>query len=147
MISGVAAAAADGTATITWSTDEPSTSQVEFGLDTSYGTLTPVDPVLVTSHTVTLSGLSLNTLYHYRVRSRDASLNERISGDGTFMTTAAAATAVVAFGFEEASGTTTRWTAPGRRSWNVVERCRQDSGAIREWPVFRRSQRPRDRCR
>ena len=107
VISGVAAAAADGTATIIWNTDEPSTSLVEFGLDGNYGTLTPVDPALMTSHTVTLSGLSLNTLYHYRVRSADASFNERVSGDGTFTTTAAAATAIVAFGFEEASGTTT----------------------------------------
>ena len=31
-ISNVVAAAADGTATITWNTDEPSTSLVEFGL-------------------------------------------------------------------------------------------------------------------
>ncbi len=75
-------------ATITWTTDVPATSQVEYGLTTSYGSSTPVDSILVTGHTQALSGLAANTLYHYRVRSRGANGLEAISGDFTFTTRA-----------------------------------------------------------
>jgi fibronectin type 3 domain-containing protein len=71
---------------IVWITDESSTSQVEYGTDSSYGQLTPVDPAQVTNHSVSLSGLLNDTLYHYRVRSTDAGGNETVSGDYTFST-------------------------------------------------------------
>ncbi|MDZ7366939.1 MAG: fibronectin type III domain-containing protein [candidate division KSB1 bacterium] len=71
---------------ITWSTDEPADSQVEYGLTTSYGSSSLPDPALVTSHTVTLSGLQPNTTYHYRVKSKDAAGNLSTSGDFTFTT-------------------------------------------------------------
>jgi len=77
-------------ATITWSTNEPADSQVEYGLSTSYGTMTPLDTNLTQNHSVTLSGLSANTIYHYRVRSKDAAGNLAVSGDYTFTTTPAA---------------------------------------------------------
>lgn len=75
-------------ATITWSTNEPADSQVEYGINTSYGTLTPLDTNLAQNHSVTLSGLSVNTTYHYRVRSKDAAGNLAVSGDYTFTTAA-----------------------------------------------------------
>jgi hypothetical protein len=71
---------------ITWTTDEPATSQVEYGLTTAYGTTTTLDSTLVTSHSVTLSGLSADTTYHYRVKSRDAAGNEAVSEDNAFTT-------------------------------------------------------------
>jgi parallel beta-helix repeat protein len=74
-------------ATICWTTDEPATSQVEYGLTTNYGLSTTLDPNLVTTHSQNLTGLSSNILYHYRVRSKDAAGNERISSDYTFTTT------------------------------------------------------------
>jgi phosphodiesterase/alkaline phosphatase D-like protein len=77
-------------ATITWSTNEPADSQVEYGLSTSYGTMTPLDTNLTQTHSVTLSGLSFNTTYHYRVRSKDAAGNLALSED-YFFTTAASA--------------------------------------------------------
>jgi len=86
-ISDVAAGNITGSgATITWATDEPASSQVEYGLTTEYGSLTAFDPALVTSHNVTLSGLTDSTTYHYRVRSRDASANLAVSEDHTFIT-------------------------------------------------------------
>ncbi len=86
-ISGVAAGSVTRTAaTITWTTDEPSDSQVEYGLTTAYGTSTPINGSLVTSHSMSLSGLSAGTLYHYRVKSRDAAGNLAVSGDFTFTT-------------------------------------------------------------
>ncbi len=75
------------TAVITWTTDEASDSQVEFGLTTAYGTVTTLDTSMVTAHSVTVSGLALSTLYHFRVLSSDASGNVVTSADGTFTTT------------------------------------------------------------
>jgi len=73
-------------ATITWITDESATSQVEYGTDTNYGTLTTLDSALVTSHSVTISNLTASTTYYYRVRSKDSSGNEAVSGSGSFTT-------------------------------------------------------------
>ena len=77
---------ASTSATIVWTTNEPAASQVEYGLTTAYGSLTPLDSTLVTSHSVTISGLSANTLYHYRVHSTDGAGNLAISADLTFTT-------------------------------------------------------------
>jgi hypothetical protein len=73
-------------AVITWTTDEPATSQVEYGLTASYGATTPLDSTLVTSHSVSMSGLAAGTTYHYRVKSEDASDNEALSEDNAFTT-------------------------------------------------------------
>jgi predicted CXXCH cytochrome family protein len=73
-------------ARITWITDEPATSQVEYGTDTTYGQQTPADQALVTDHSVDLGGLDDNTLYHYRVLSGDAARNNTVSPDHTFST-------------------------------------------------------------
>ncbi|HTN44167.1 MAG TPA: DUF4082 domain-containing protein, partial [Nitrospiria bacterium] len=75
-------------AVILWSSDEPADSQVEYGTTTAYGSATPLDPTLVTSHIVSLSGLAPSTLYHYRVKSKDGSGNPAASADYTFTTTA-----------------------------------------------------------
>src|SRR3989441_1154545 len=45
-------------ATITWTTDEPADSQVEYGATTAYGSLTAVNASLVTSHSQVLTGLA-----------------------------------------------------------------------------------------
>ena len=82
-------AVTNSSATITWSTDQASTSQVDYGTTTAYGSSTTLDPSLVTSHTVQLSGLSPGTTYHYRVDSTDAG-GTTSSGDFTFTTTNAA---------------------------------------------------------
>lgn len=74
------------TATITWTTNEPADSQVEYGTATSYGSSTTLDTAKVTSHSTLLTGLTANTLYHYRVKSRDSAGNLAVSGDYTFRT-------------------------------------------------------------
>ena len=73
-------------ATVTWTSDEPSTSQVEYGTTTSYGSSTVQDSTLSTSHSQALSGLTAGTLYHYRVKSADSSNNLATSPDATFTT-------------------------------------------------------------
>ena len=76
VISGINAGSIISTsANISWSTNEPSDTQVEYGATTSYGYNTTLNTSLVASHSQTINGLSPSTLYHYRVRSRDAAGN------------------------------------------------------------------------
>ncbi|MGZ6209435.1 MAG: Ig-like domain-containing protein [Syntrophales bacterium] len=74
-------------ATISWMTNENSNTQVEYGLTTGYGSQTVLNSSLVALHSQSLSGLSASTLYHYRVKSRDAAGNLATSRDYTFTTT------------------------------------------------------------
>ncbi|MEI8096578.1 MAG: hypothetical protein WCG73_00515 [Candidatus Moraniibacteriota bacterium] len=74
------------TATITWDTDVPSASYVEYGTTIGYGN-TVGAATLVTSHSVVLSGLSANTIHHFRVHSTRDTGQESISSDATFVTT------------------------------------------------------------
>jgi len=85
-------------ASIVWETDEPSSSQVEYGINTTYGSVAPAQPaddpssgtsLGVVTHSVVLTGLQPNQTYHYIVKSKDAAGNEAISDDKTFMTTEA----------------------------------------------------------
>lgn len=81
------------TATITWRTDEPADTQVEYGLTSCpCGTLSSLSATRVTSHSVTLTGLSPGTTYYFRARSRDAAGNLGTSPStppSTFTTTSA----------------------------------------------------------
>jgi adhesin/invasin len=87
LISEVAAGGITGVgATITWTTSEPATSQVDYGLTDQYGQSTELDTDLVISHSVSLTGLSAGKTYHYRVRSKDDSNHEGYSDDYTFST-------------------------------------------------------------
>ena len=74
------------TATITWTTDEASDGQVDYGTTVIYGS-SAVDGSFDTSHSLTLVGLTGATTYHFRVLSRDASGNLTLGADGTFTTT------------------------------------------------------------
>jgi len=96
VISSIAASASDGTAVINWVTDEPASTQIEYGTDTGYGLLSPStpqhDPTSGTSagvitHSVTLTGLTNGTTYHYKVKSKDAAGNLAESADKTFTPT------------------------------------------------------------
>ncbi|HEY7118820.1 MAG TPA: LamG-like jellyroll fold domain-containing protein, partial [Tepidisphaeraceae bacterium] len=73
-------------ATIQWLTTEPSDTQIDYGLDAGYGLQTTLDPALLTTHKVVLRHLSPNTLYHYRVSSRDEAGNLARSEDRVFTT-------------------------------------------------------------
>jgi hypothetical protein len=82
--SGVTSSAAN----ITWNTNEPSDTQVEYGLTTAYGSASPLNAGMVTSHSVALAGLTASRQYHYRVKSKDAAGNLAVSNDFTFTTSA-----------------------------------------------------------
>ncbi len=87
VISNITAASiTDSSVIITWTTNESATSQVEYGPTSGYGVFTVVDSELITSHSVSISGLDSNTTYHFRVISKDAADNSSTSGDNTFTT-------------------------------------------------------------
>jgi hypothetical protein len=96
-------------ATITWTTSETADSQVEYGLTTAYGSSTTLNTSLVFSHSQALSGLAPSTLYHYRVKSKDAAANPATSADFTFTTLGAGPdpSLITYLKLDEGTGTTT----------------------------------------
>ncbi|HJR58956.1 MAG TPA: LamG-like jellyroll fold domain-containing protein [Vicinamibacterales bacterium] len=87
-LSGVTATGVTSSeATITWTTDEPASSAVEYGPTTSYGS-SAYDHSVVTSHAVRIAPLQPATTYHYRVTSTDPAGNIVRSADLAFTTAA-----------------------------------------------------------
>lgn len=74
-------------ATVNWSTDQPSNSVVRYGTSTGYGQNSS-SGTNVTSHNIALSGLSPSTNYHFQVESTGAG-GKTTSGDNVFTTAAA----------------------------------------------------------
>ncbi len=107
------------TATVTWTTDEPATSVVEYGSTISYGQKV-TDTNLVTSHKVIISGLVGASSYNFRVVSADSSNNITFSPDNSFITTVdpnvqtgpAAITNLSSYSPTKSS-IRLKWTAPG----------------------------------
>jgi hypothetical protein len=76
----------ESSVTISWETSEPATSQVEYGKTTAYGSASALHGGLDVGHMVTLTGLSPDAAYHYRVKSSDACKGEATSADSMFWT-------------------------------------------------------------
>lgn len=72
-------------ALITWNTDEPANSLVEYGAESSYGKNSSLSSELVTQHLVVLTELVPGATYHYRVISSDACGHENLSPDASFV--------------------------------------------------------------
>ncbi len=117
-ISGITVTSITSTgATVSWTTNEASDTQVEYGTTTSYGRLSTLNSSKVTSHRQSLTGLTANTTWYYRVKSRDAAGNLAVSTGSSFRTASAAAPATAqpavtstgglraAFTFNEGKGT------------------------------------------
>lgn len=75
----------DTSVTITWTTNVASTSQVDYGPTPALGS-TEADTVLVTSHSVTLPGLTHSSQYYFRATSTAAGRVDWVSDDLTFRT-------------------------------------------------------------
>jgi len=69
-------------AKITWTTDEPSNTLVDFGTTTSYGKTAGNADDSVTAHEVSISNLTPGTSYKLRIRSADEQDNESIADNG-----------------------------------------------------------------
>ncbi|MCK5486389.1 MAG: fibronectin type III domain-containing protein [Desulfobacterales bacterium] len=114
--------------TITWTTNELSNSLVDFGTTTSYGTTQGNSADSVTSHSVTLTGLSPSTAYYYRVKSIDVSgnlISDDNSGNGHTFTTAAGAdpgdTTAPVITFDSGAGITNVTSNSATIAWTTDE--------------------------
>jgi hypothetical protein len=67
------------TAIVTWRTEVPATTQVEYGPSAAYGSATPLDSLPRRFHVATLSGLTAGSNYYYRAIST-AGTNQYILG-------------------------------------------------------------------
>ncbi len=76
---------ATSTATITWTTNEAATSQINYGTTASYGASSS-SAALVTSHSITLTGLTASTTYDFQIQSADAVGNTATSSNKTLTT-------------------------------------------------------------
>ena len=95
VISAVAASSISGSsATITWTTDQPSSSLVNYGTSSAYGSASSLNSTLTTAHSVTLTGLTQGATYNYQVVSANSTGITATSSNYTFATTAAAAPVV-----------------------------------------------------
>jgi uncharacterized lipoprotein YddW (UPF0748 family) len=110
VITNVAASGVtNAAATITWTTNTDATSQVQYGLTTSYGSTSPLNSTAVKSHSVGLAGLTASTLYHYRVISTNT-YGTTNSIDYTFSTGGPPTISNVQSGSITATAATITWT-------------------------------------
>jgi len=107
-ISGIAVSGiSTSTATITWNTDLPATTQVVYGTTTSYGSSSAYDDTASTTHSVTLTSLAEGTLYHFAAKSGNVTATTT-SSDQSFVTqSTASSTPLVVTGTDTVSSTAT----------------------------------------
>jgi len=108
MIDNITVNAGETEAEITWTTIESATSSVAYGLTDAYeqGTVSQGD--LVTSHSIILSNLTPNTLYHFEVVSEISGGTSYHSLDQIFQTTISSG--VTSDDFNSITLNTTLWT-------------------------------------
>jgi len=85
-INNIAVDSAGEEATLSWTTDEPADSQIMYG--TAPGTYelgTVSSATLTQNHSITLTGLTLDTVYYYQVSSSDSDNNTGSSADLNFL--------------------------------------------------------------
>jgi hypothetical protein len=86
VISNISVTAVSGqSATISWTTDQPATSRVDYGETTAYGNI-DANTALVEEHSIVLTGLLAGTTYHFQITSANAAGAPATSADGAFAT-------------------------------------------------------------
>jgi regulation of enolase protein 1 (concanavalin A-like superfamily) len=94
-------------ARITWETNNPASSKVDYGLTTNYEIGSVFRSALVTDHGITLSDLTPDTEYYFQVTSEDAATNSVTSGNHRFTTTFSN---IVSDDFNDCAVDTNLWT-------------------------------------
>ena len=107
VISNVVVNATQTDATITWTTDEPATSLVDYGLTAGHGSFVD-DLALKTSHSILVPALTLATTYHYSITSADVLANSTSTANATFVTQSAGT--VITDDFNRCAGIGPDWT-------------------------------------
>lgn len=95
-LSDITATTTTTSATVTWTTDEQTSSLIEYGLVPTYGFTTAETDTSprVTSHSVSIPELKLCARYFYRVKSKNNAGTETSSSQQTFTTTGCVASAI-----------------------------------------------------
>ncbi|MDF1839522.1 MAG: hypothetical protein P1V35_16760, partial [Planctomycetota bacterium] len=109
VISNVQVVPSHGDAVVTWETDQPATSRVNYGTTAGYGSLVS-DGSLVTQHQQVLTGLSEQTVYHFQVVSENGAMDSSQSSDDTFITPAIPVAALVSDDFNGCGGLGPAWS-------------------------------------
>jgi len=116
-VNDVRVAVQDTTATITWTTTAPATSQVEFGAAIPPDQGTPADPASRTNHSVTLTGLTPGAGYYFRAVSTVDGTRHESSVMHFSTTRTVTSTEVVPMAgrwrYTHANLDGTAWTTPG----------------------------------
>jgi hypothetical protein len=81
IISNATSTASFDACTLTWTTNEISSSQLEYGLTNSYGSTTAEDMTMTIQHAITIPNLVQDGAYHFRPISKDASSNQTLGSD------------------------------------------------------------------
>jgi hypothetical protein len=89
---------------VTWKTDEPATSAVDFGKTVSYESGTETVPGTTLSHSVNLTGLTGGTLYNIRISSNDNHPNNKRTTGNYTATTLPGPTITVWYGQDQPFG-------------------------------------------
>ncbi len=95
-LSSISSNTTTNSATVTWTTDEQTSSLIEYGLVPSYGFTTAETDTSprVTSHSVTILDLKQCARYFYRVKSKNNAGTETVSSQMTFTTTGCVASVI-----------------------------------------------------
>lgn len=97
VFSSISASSTSSGAVITWTSDSLTSTQVNFGLTSSYGSSTTEADTSprVTSHSVTISGLPVCTRFYYQVQGKNAALTTATSSASTWRTAGCTGNATV----------------------------------------------------
>ncbi len=133
LISNLTVSPGVDSATISWLTDAPATSRVDYGLTTGYG-FQEESAALVTSHSLTLLGLDSDTTYQFQVSSTSASGS---SADPNSSFTTVPPAGIVSDDFNEPNLNQGLWTFTdpfGLADLRLVGSGTQDAGVEIEIP-------------
>jgi hypothetical protein len=92
-ITDITTATSTNAATVSFRTNVSATGTIEYGTTSSYGSTKIEDGTASIIHAITLTGLTSDTVYHFRVKAEAAS-SSAVSADNTFTTSKVAAPAV-----------------------------------------------------
>jgi hypothetical protein len=106
----------DTTATITWTTIAPSTSQIQYGLTPDLGSSTMLSTALVTNHAVLLTNLTAGTGYYFNAVST-VNGSQYVSSNYFFVTTNYVVSTSIfdltnTWSYDTANLDAINWTAP-----------------------------------
>ena len=101
--------------TVTWTTSEPASSEVQYGVSANYESINnKLKGVFTVDHSVVIAGLTPGMIYHYRIQSRDYAGNLTVDDQDRFLTLPGAAgvpvNSAIVVSKKTASTFTVTWT-------------------------------------